>query len=163
MSDPLLTYLHDHLAGAEFGLELLRDLREQHATNETGALASRLETEVEEDRSTLQQLARQLNGGTNAGKTVVSWLAEKASRLKLRRGAAAGLGLFESLEALALGILGKEALWTALETAAPVEPRLAGFDFGALAARARHQHAQVEAHRRILAAVVFSASPSSTR
>jgi len=159
MSDALLTYLHDHLAGAEFGLELLRDLREQHATDATGALASRLEIEIEQDRSTLQQLARELSGGANnTGKTAVGWLAEKASRLKLRRSAAAGLGVFETLEALALGILGKEALWTALEAAAPGEPRLAGYDFSALAARARQQHAQVETTRRERAAIVFSAT-----
>jgi hypothetical protein len=58
-----------------------------------------------------------------------AWLGEKVSRVKLRRRAAGGLGTFEALEALALGILGKLALWRALAVIAAVDGRLGGMDF----------------------------------
>jgi Rad3-related DNA helicase len=35
MGDPLATYLHDHLAGANFAVELLENLRQRHSDGET--------------------------------------------------------------------------------------------------------------------------------
>jgi hypothetical protein len=79
--------------------------------------------------------------------------------LKLRRRAAGGLGTFEALEALALGILGKLALWRALAVSAAADARLRGVDFDHLAARAQAQHARVEERRLEAARVVLRAVP----
>ena len=47
-----------------------------------------------------------------------AWLTEKVSRLKLKHGAADGLGTFEALEFLVIGIHGKRALWRAMAAVA---------------------------------------------
>jgi hypothetical protein len=36
MSDPLATYLHDHLAGSNFAIELLDSLRDQYSGEPLG-------------------------------------------------------------------------------------------------------------------------------
>ena len=55
--------------------------------------------------------------------------------------------LLGTLEFLALGVLGKLSLWTALEAAAPSDARLQGVDFAHLAGRAKAQHTIVDARR----------------
>jgi hypothetical protein len=147
MSDNLATYLHDHLAGSVAGLELVEALAEQHEGEALGRFAGRLSKEIEADRRTLKDLAERIGPGGNPLKDAGAWLAEKVSRLKLSRPAAGELGTFEALEALALGILGKKALWDALAVVAPQDPRLGEQDFGELSRRARAQHAQVEEQR----------------
>lgn len=58
---------------------------------------------------------------------------------------------FEALEFLEIGIHGKWALWRALAAVAPSDPRLAGYDFDGLAARAQKQHDRVDQCRLELA------------
>jgi hypothetical protein len=151
-NDALSTYVEDHLAGATAGLELLEALSAQHQGDPTGALARSLLPEVEDDRRTLEGIARALDAGS-ALKEAGAWIAEKVSRLKLHREAKGVLGTFEALEAMSLGVLGKRALWRALAVAAGSDARLAGFDFGALAASADRQHALLE-NERLRAATV---------
>jgi hypothetical protein len=147
MSDPLATYLHDHLAGAVVAINLLEALHDQHGGEPLGQFAAELLVEVEADRAVLQRLAERVGAGPSGLKEATAWLGEKVSRLKLRRRAAGGLGTFEALEALALGILGKLALWRALAVMSAVDARLHGVDFDHLAARAQAQHARVEERR----------------
>jgi hypothetical protein len=147
MSDALATYLHDHLAGAAMAIELLERLRDEHGDEPVGRLAGQLLGEIEADRTLVQHLAERVGDGGSPLKDATAWLGEKISRLKLGRGTAGELGLFEALEALALGILGKVALWKALAAAAPHDARLHGIDYGHLVGRAQDQHARVEAER----------------
>jgi hypothetical protein len=147
MSDPLATYVHDHLAGAVVAINLLEALRDRHAGEPLGQFAAGLLVEVEADRAVLQGLAGRVGAGSSRLKEAAAWLGEKVSRVKLRRRAAGGLGTFEALEALALGILGKLAPWRALGVMAAVDGRLGGMDFDHLAARAHAQHAQAEERR----------------
>lgn len=147
MSDPLVTYVHDHLAGAVVAINLLEVLRDQHAGEPLGQFAAGLLIEVAADRAVLQGLAERVGARPSGLKEATAWLVEKVSRVKLQRRTAGGLGTFEALEALALGILGKLALWRALAVTAAVDARLGGMDFDPLAARAQAQHAQVEERR----------------
>jgi hypothetical protein len=147
MSDPLATYVHDHLAGAVLAINLLETLRDRHAGEPLGPFAEGLLVEVEADRAVLQGLAERVGVGSSRLKEAATWLGEQVSRVKLRRRAAGGLGTFEALEALGLGLLGKLALWRALAVMAAVDGRLGGMDFDHLAARAHAQHAWVEARR----------------
>jgi hypothetical protein len=159
MSDPLGTYVHDHLAGAVVAINLLQGLRDQHADVPLGPFAAELLAEVEADRVVLQGLAERVGAGSSRLKEVTAWLGEKVSRVKLRRRAAGGLGTFEALEALALGILGKLALWRALAVVAAADARLGGVDFNHLAARAQAQHAQAEERRLEAAGTALRAVP----
>lgn len=156
MKNALLVYLHDHLAGAVFGVELVEALSHDHRANELGRQAAAWEIEIKADQATLREIVERLGATPGTVKDVISWIAEKATRLKLRRQSHGDLGTLETLETLALGILGKEKLWRALQTAAAGDPRLAGIDFIALGERAREQHQAVEAHRLQFAARVFT-------
>jgi hypothetical protein len=76
-------------------------------------------------------------------------LAEKMAELKLRIDdpQARTLRLFESLEALSLGIEGKRSLWHALKAVAEKSPSLRIIDYERLIRRAQEQRDQVEALR----------------
>jgi hypothetical protein len=153
MSDSLGTYLHDHLAGSNFAVELLEFLRDQHSGEALGASAAALLEEIEQDRETLQEIIGRVDSGAPLMKEAAAWVSEKLSEWKLGRGA---FGTFEALEALALGILGKLALWQALETIADADIRLRGVDFSQLAARAKRQHSQAEQLRLEWAPAAFA-------
>ena len=147
MKDALAIYLHDHLAGAAFGVELVEALEHDHRGDELSHQAAAWRIEIIADQATLRDLVDRIGADHDTIKEVISWIAHKTSRLKLRRQSHGDLGTFETLEALALGILGKEKLWQALQVSSANDPRLSGFDFVGLEQRAREQHQRVEAHR----------------
>src|SRR4051812_1252860 len=107
MNDRLAVYLHDHLAGARFAIQLLERLRDAHVNEPISTFAATMLIQVDEDRAVLQQLADTIGEGRNTIKDAAAWVAEKATRFKLQLAADADLGVFEALEILALGILGK--------------------------------------------------------
>jgi hypothetical protein len=160
ISEPLTTYLHDHLAGSNFAVEVLKDWCDQHAGEELADFAASLLREVEADRQVLQSVIDRAGGETSVLKEATAWAAEKVGRFKLRRSVAGEVGTFETLEALALGILGKMKLWRALAAIAATDTRLAGVDFDSLADRAEAQHAQVEQRRLKLAHMALKAGPT---
>lgn len=148
MSDRLATYLHDHLAGAHFAAKLLNSLQERHKNEELGQFALDLSAEVEQDQKTLQQIIERVGESHFDLAEAVGWIGEKASQLKLKSdGPRGGLGTFEALESLAVGIRGKLALWQALPKIREVDPRVPPEDYGRLAVRADEQFARVEAQR----------------
>jgi hypothetical protein len=156
MKDALLVYLHDHLAGAQFGIELVEALTHDHSDNELGRAALAWEREIKADQAVLRDITNRLGASPGTFKEAISWIGEKVARIKLHRQNHSDLGTLETLETLALGIVGKEKLWRALETAAAGDSRLAGIDLMALGKRAREQHHSVEAHRVQLAGRVFT-------
>jgi hypothetical protein len=145
----IVTYLNDHLAGATGAVELLEHLEKEHADTEVGRLASELHADVEADRRTLESLMERLDIARSRTRKAAAWLGEKAAELKLRLDDPAGgsLRLFESLEALSLGIEGKRSLWRALATAAEEAPELRVADYEGLIRRAEEQRSRVEAAR----------------
>ena len=147
MSKRLATYLNDHLAGARFAIDVLERMRETCPDAALRNLAVSLLVEIESDRAVLHRVIEKYDGNRSTIKEAAAWVAEKASRLKLQMDAEDSLGVFEALEALSLGILGKRALWRALESVAPFEARLDGIDFGTLIKRAESQFDEVEARR----------------
>ena len=86
MSDPLSTYLHDHLGGAKAAIDLLEAMRDGHKDRPLKDFAASLLIEVQADRDTLQRLAEKVGSGSNALKEFSGWLAEKVTRLKLGPG-----------------------------------------------------------------------------
>jgi hypothetical protein len=155
MSDPLATYLHDHLAGSVHAIDLLESMRNQHVREPLGLFAARLLIEIEADRDVLRELAERTGIGSSALKELTAWLGEKVSRVKLSSHDATGFGTFEALEFLELGIHGKLALWRALAIVAENDPRLQSTDYARLAARAETQGALVEQQRLKVARTAF--------
>ena len=147
MKNPLATYLHDHLSGALFAIDLLKFLQDQHDGEPLGQFATEILVQVQSDRDVLQGLTERLDAERSILKETGAWLSEKVSRWKLHRRAAGEFGTFEALELLAVGILGKRSLWRALATLAPLDDRLQNVDFEQLIARAQSQYDRVEQHR----------------
>lgn len=130
MNDSLTTYLQDHQAGEPMG-----------------QFAAQLLAEIEAERDVLARLTEHVGGVAGGVKEWGACLAEKVGRLKLKHGEADGLGTFEALEFLVVGIHGKLALWRALSVVAGCDSRLQGTDFDQLAARAESQRDRVDQRR----------------
>lgn len=148
MSEALGTYLNDHLAGSVAAVEMVERAIEENAGTPLAAALRELLVAIREDQDVLRRLLARLDVRESQVKKAGAWLAEKAGRLKLGDTGEAALHRLEMLEALALGIQGKLALWRALQRVADRHPALlAGVDLGALERRAREQHERVEACR----------------
>jgi hypothetical protein len=162
MNDPLAIYLHDHLTGSHFAIKLLNSLHEQYKDEDLGRFAMALSAEVKRDQDTLQQIIDHVGRAHFDLTEAVGWAAEKVSHFKLRRDdPGGGLGTFEALEALSLGIRGKLALWRALPLIRDVDQRVPAEDFGRLAVRADGQFANVEAQRLQLIHSTFRPQPGA--
>lgn len=157
MSDSLSTYLHDHMAGANFAVELLEYLRDHHTGRPVASFAVRILSEIEEDRKSLQQVIESVGGHGSILKEATAWVGEKFSRLKLNQGA---FGTFEALETLSLGVEGKRCLWRALNELSASDARLKAFDFAKLIASAEDQRARVEEQRLQTAREAFASQSS---
>jgi hypothetical protein len=144
--DHIATYLNDHLAGSVMALELLDHLEATHSESELSTFFKQLRADVTADQDELQRLMDHLDIGESRTRKASAWLAEKMTELKLRFDDPedGGLRLFESLEALSLGIEGKRSLWTALTAAAEKSPSLRILDYGRLTQRAQNQRDRVE-------------------
>jgi hypothetical protein len=148
MNDPLATYLHDHLAGSQFAIKLLDSLHDQYRNEELGNFALTLCAEVKRDQEILEAIVDRIGKVHLDLSEAAGWLAEKASQIKLHRDhAGGGLGTFEALETLSLGIRGKLALWDALPRIRDFDKRIPDQDFEQLAERAEDQYSRVEQHR----------------
>jgi len=157
MQDPLAIYLHDHLAGSSFAVELLQKLAAEFAGTQSGGVASELLEQVQTDRETLKDLIDRI-GKTNADlHDALGWIAERASRMKLKHDDPDGIGAFEAFETISLGILGKRSLWEALKARQRIDPRLGDFDYDALIGRAEQQYQKANRHRLELVRTAFSA------
>jgi hypothetical protein len=144
-TDYLAIYLNDHFAGAKGGVELARRTSASNRGEpEFGTALERVCAEIEADRATLEAVMEARGVTRDLVKPAVAWIGEKVGRLK-PNGQLRGyspLSRVLELEGLALGITGKLRLWTLL--AERDDPRLAGFDFDALAGHAEDQRHTVE-------------------
>ena len=105
--------------------------------------------EIERDRETLERLMDRLGATQNPVKQSITWMAEKASRLKFS-GATTGdreLGRFLSLEAMSLGVEGKRCLWESLAVIPDADPAIRELDLPQLSARATSQRATIDRER----------------
>lgn len=145
----IATYLNDHLAGSVVALELLEHLEAAHAGTPLESFLAELRADIAADRGELESLMNRLGIAESRTRKASAWLAEKITELKLRIDDPAGgeLRLFESLEALSLGIEGKHSLWLALAAAAADAPGLKVLDYDRLAQRAVEQRRRVETLR----------------
>jgi hypothetical protein len=155
MSNPLGTYVNDHLGGAQIAIQLLQAMRDQHDDPKYREFARVLLPEIEADDRTLRSIAERIGSSPSAMKEAGGWLLEKFARMKLGHTGSTDFDMFESLELLVLGIHGKLCLWKALEAASIRDSRLYGYEFGNLASRAREQYDKVEKERLDLAQAVL--------
>ncbi|HEY6767524.1 MAG TPA: hypothetical protein VI386_22435, partial [Candidatus Sulfotelmatobacter sp.] len=86
MSDPLVTYIEDHKAGAALAIDLLQAMKARHENESLSQFAGSILVGVEEDEETLRSLAKEVGTGSNILKEAAAWIGEKASRVKLGAG-----------------------------------------------------------------------------
>ena len=147
--DNLATYLSDHLAGSEAAVALLEGWRGHVRDAGVATSLDELLADILLDQRTLEELSLRATGEKRTLKRAAGWLVEKIARLKhLSQHANDDFALFESLELLSLGIQGKRALWAVLHELAPIDSRLAGFEFGVLEHRATAQYLRADELRR---------------
>jgi hypothetical protein len=163
MASALRIYLQDHLAGATFGLELIRRCARNNEGSELAEPLAKLTAEIAEDRRVLQAIMRDVGAEASRTKVAAGWTLEKVRRLKPngRFFEYTPLARFLELESLAIGIAGKKAMWRALEDVTSHEQRLARHDFPALAERADDQLARVEGLRLDAARTAFTHAGST--
>jgi hypothetical protein len=144
----LAIYLNDHLAGAEAGLQLLEALR-QHEDPVLTRIAHDLYSAIVEDRDELTRIMTAAGVTVSPIRKAVGWLSEKGAQLKLAADDPVDgqLRTFELLEALAIGIHGKRALWDALKIGAVDVAALRSANYSHLIARADEQRSTVEVQR----------------
>lgn len=152
----LYTYLQDHLAGATFGVNLLKDLSEQQTDKALAAIAAMLLTEVEADRKTLEGIVKSLGAESSLLKDASAWVAQKLGRTKLSTNEP--FGLFEALELMTLGVAGKIALWKSLQVSPGLSNTISDDELDTLIIRAKSQFDELESFRlRLAKAVLLSA------
>jgi hypothetical protein len=147
--DHIATYLNDHLAGSVVAIELMENLEAVYAGKPIADFIAKLRADIEADVQELEHLMGRLQISESRTRKASAWLTEKFTQLKLRLDDPADgeLRLFESLEALSLGIEGKRSLWLALSAAAEVSPQLRIADYQRLRQRAEEQRERLEAKR----------------
>ncbi len=157
-SQYLATYLNDHLAGAVTVLEILAYLDSAQAGTDGEQFIAELRSDVQADREELVALMRRLRIAKSQPRLATAWLAEKVTELKLRVDdpANGALRLLKALEAVAIGVDAKRAMWRALAAVAADSPKLQGMDYERLIERAEAQRLRVEAVRLEVAKMALS-------
>jgi hypothetical protein len=140
-----ITYLRDHLTGADAAIQTVAHLAESHRDAPEGALFASLHEQLEADHAVVRSLLADLGASSRS----IRRLAGRAAGVALRTadGEPGDLSLFRALEALAVGIQGKRCLWRAGQALSPaVRPR-GPRDFPDLEADAIKQWEAVEGLR----------------
>jgi hypothetical protein len=112
-ADHLKTYMKDHHAGSVAALQLLDHLVSANLAKPQEAFFVALRREVSEDQESLERMLHDLHDSEGIIRSATAFVGEKLARVKLLLEDPSGsrLAYFEKLEALALGIEGKRALW----------------------------------------------------
>jgi hypothetical protein len=157
----LAAYLNDHLAGSVMAVDLLAQLEETHAGTEIERVLTELRADIEADRRELKILMNKLKITESRPRKATAWLTAKLAELKLRVEDKKGgpLRLLESVEAVALGIDGKLALWRSLATVAELAVELRGVDYERLGQRAQAQRRRIEEIRLTAARAALASKP----
>lgn len=154
----LASYLNDHLAGSVAAIELLDHLIKAQNGQRLERFLVDLRADIHADQKVLRNLIGKLGIEESTVRKAGAWLVEKLGQTKIAlSGSEAGdPGLVQALEALALGITGKQLLWQALIALEANLTQLQGIDLPALARRADEQFERVEKERLHLARETFT-------
>ena len=153
----LSVYLHDHLAGAAGGVELVRRAAKEQRDTPVGPGLALLAKDVEQDQESLRSMLSDLGLPDHHVHEAFTWLAEKAMRLK-PNGQLVGRSPLTSLielETIRIALEGKRAGWVSLRLLAEHDARLDKNRLDELIARGVDQADRAEELRRTVASTVF--------
>ncbi len=150
MAEKLLdAYLNDHLGGATGGVDLAEQLRDQTKGTPFGETMATLAAEIKADRATLADIMSKMGTAESPVKQAGAWVMGKLGEAKFS-GFTTGsgeFGTFLAIEALEMGVGGKECLWRALREVKDANSVLSGVDFDDLIERAESQQGTLETAR----------------
>ncbi|MET7641576.1 hypothetical protein [Streptomyces sp. NPDC005438] len=140
-SRPLGLYLNNHLGGATAGVELAQRLSESPTHRARADELTALAQEFTEDRVTLLRIMREMEIQVSRSRLAGGWLTAKLAQVARGRllGRRDDSRPVLEIEALRMGVLGKESLWRTLEAVAPEHTTLDAHRLRELAARAAQQ------------------------
>lgn len=159
----LAVYVNDHLAAAAGGIELVSRMIGVHRGTELEQPLRQLLDELREEKAAITGVAQALGLPVRQYKQVATWIAEKASRVKLNghllsRSPSSDLIEFEFL---ASAVRGKRSGFETLRIAAAVDSRIDAGLLDRLIRQANRQHDWATEVRRDVAARVFGGDPSA--
>jgi hypothetical protein len=148
MLEQLSVYVSDHLAGATAALERLDALIESPPTGADVASLAELRAEIGDERKRLEDIAARLPKSDRYVRQAAAWVSEKGLALKLKTDAStSAFALFESLEALSVGVAGKRLLWRLLRDRVVALPVLVGPNYTKLIEQSTRQRRVIETMR----------------
>jgi hypothetical protein len=156
-------YLHDHLAAATGGIELVGRMISVHRGSRWEPPLQQLLTELRDEKSSLLDVARALGVPVRQYKQLGVWVAEKVSRIKLngRLLSRSPLSDLVEFEFLASAVRGKRSGFETLRIAAEVDDRLPKAELDRLIDQAHRQYEWLTDARRDVAAAVFGGRPEA--
>ena len=149
----LVTYLHEHLTGADAAIRVVERLR--RTQTDERALFDWLFSELEADHQVVQALLTRLGASSKSPKRLLG----RASGSVLKRlagGLAGDLSLFRTLEGLAIGVQGKRCMWRALQAVRPALPLPGSRSLSDLEAAAVRQWEVIEQRRTLIVPLTFA-------
>ena len=157
--DYLSTYLQDHRAGAEMGVNLAQRLRDENAGTPYEDFLTLLARQIEEDVLTLEETMEAFGVDKALLKTAGAKVGEVLGRLKPNEQLTgySPLSRVLELEMLRSGVQGKLALWDSLYEISETDDRLDPDGLQALVERAESQLAGLREHHRMAAREAFAA------
>jgi hypothetical protein len=140
------SYLNHHLAGSVAGLQALEHLEAAEKGTPMARVLSELRAEGTADRHILEELMARLGVSESETQKATAWFGEKVFHAlqPLNEQSSGALHLLLTLEAVALGLEGRRALWLALASAAEDSATLQGLNYQTLVQRAENQRDRVE-------------------
>jgi hypothetical protein len=160
IEDALLSkYLADHQAGSVAGVELSKKLAEQTKGDPDGDYLRKLWTQIQDDQNQLEGIMNQIGAEPDPLKMAGAKAAAQFGTALTGGGASSSgtrLNLLRELEALTMGVKGKQCLWLTLERIAPSDARLSDVDFRALADRAQGQMDLLDEFRNKVSTTAFA-------
>jgi len=150
--EALLSYLDDHYSASIGAVKLMDHLLELELDESTLTFLHGLRSEVVQEQEVLHGVIRHLGASPSIMGQTASWLAEELGWTRLHRvpGASPDIALFKALEALLLGVTGKQALWRLLKSLSyddAYHSALVSVNAGALEDQSADQLSRIEAHR----------------
>ena len=156
--DYLSTYLQDHRAGAEMGVNLAQRLRDENEGTPYEDFLTLLAQQIEEDVLTLEETMQAFGVSKALLKTAGAKVGEVFGRLKPNEQLTgySPLSRVLEIEMLRSGVQGKLALWDSLYEISGTDDRLDPDGLQSLIERAESQLAGLREHHRMAAREAFA-------
>jgi hypothetical protein len=150
-----VTYLRDHLAGADTVIQVVHGLRDAYRGSPEGTLFGSLYDQFRGDRGVVEGILAELGYTSRSTKRLAGLATGNALRV-VAAGAPGELSLFRTLEALAIGVQGKRCLWRAAQALVGLPHPPGRRSFVELEADAVRQWETIERHRRSVVPGTFT-------